>query len=199
MWMTGSRNAAGISALLGIGENSLDSLHHRCSTALLRLDGGSFVPFVPDANEPLRNRYLTLQKKQQAANYGEQTDGLTRLCQQRGEAVFVASFKLAIKGEGLDATSWTYTTWASAADSLIARAEFIVFVDQVVDPSSGLATGSKALIEVAWDDALPVVSELMEELPDIYPPRYRVRRFPDAAKLLELERRGIRHPGTAVQ
>jgi hypothetical protein len=198
MWMTGSRNEAGLAALLTVGENALHSIHHRCSTALLRLDRGRFVPFVPDANEALRNRYLTVQQKQEAVNYGEQTDALTRLCAQRGEDVYVAPFNVAIKDEGPDARSWTWTTWASHADSLITRAEYIVFVDQIVDPT-GRATGASAFIEVAWDEAVPLVSDLMEQLPDVHPPRYRVRHFPDPATLLELERRGTRLAGSAAR
>jgi hypothetical protein len=48
----------------------------------------------------------------------------------------------------------------------------------------------KRVIEVAWDQAMPVVEGLMEQVPALYPVRYRIRRFPDDAALSELERRG---------
>jgi hypothetical protein len=60
MWITGSRNEAGISALLDIAEKSFDSVHHRCSTTLLRLRAETWTPFVPDSNEQLKTRYQTL-------------------------------------------------------------------------------------------------------------------------------------------
>jgi hypothetical protein len=190
--MTGSRNEAGIAALLNIGEKSLDSVHHRCSTALLRLDGGTWTPFVPDANEYLKSKYQTLRKKEEALDYAQQAVMLTKVLQTRGEDVYVAPFNLAVNG--YHSKSWS--SWASHADSLLTRAEFIVFVEQIVD-ASGRATGAKSLTEVAWQEAVPLVCDLMEELPDIYPPRYRVRRFPDAATLLELQHRGIRREGKA--
>lgn len=191
MWMTGSRNEAAISALLDIGEKSLNSVHHRCSTELLRLQTGTWTPFVPDSNEHLRNKYQALLKKQEAVNYGQQTALLNKLLQMRGEDIYVGQSNLLVNGD--HTKSWT--AWASHADSMLPRADFIVLVEQIVDPSSGRATGSRGSIEVAWNEAFPFVHDLMEEVADIYPPRYRVRRFPDGATLSQLERRGIRHPG----
>ena len=190
MWLTGSRNEAGIAALVDVGEKSLTSVHHRCSAMLLRLSGETWTPFIPDVNENLRSKYQTLLKKQEAVNYGEQTTLLAKLLQARGEDSHVAPFNLVVNGE--HSKSWA--AWPSHADRFITRADFIVFVDQIVG-TSGLATGSKCMIEVAWDDAFSLVRDLMEEIPDIYPPRYRVRRYPDPAMLSELERRGIRHEG----
>jgi hypothetical protein len=51
---------------------------------------------------------------------------------------------------------------------------------------------TKRTIHVAWDDAFPLVRHLMEEVPLLYPVRYRVERFPDADLLAELERRQTR-------
>jgi hypothetical protein len=191
MWITGSRNEAGISALFDVGEKSLSSLHHRCSTTLLRLDGGRWVPFAPDSNESLATRYQTLVKKQEATDYALQKSVLEQLHRARSDPAYVAPFNLSLKSDA----SRSWVAWASGVDSmLLPRAEFMIFVEQILD-GTGRAIGSKRSIEVAWDSASPLVRDLMEEVPDLYPLRYRAGRFPDAAVLAELERRGRRYEG----
>jgi hypothetical protein len=59
----------------------------------------------------------------------------------------------------------------------------------------GRAMAAKGVTEVAWNEAFPLVQNLMEEAPALYPPRYRVRRFPDAGMLAELARRGVCRDG----
>jgi hypothetical protein len=58
-----------------------------------------------------------------------------------------------------------------------------------------LSPKEQRIIEVEWERALPLVQHLMEEMPDIYPPRYLVRRFPDEGTLAALEKIGTRHEG----
>lgn len=191
MWITGSRNEAGISALLDVGEKSLSSVAHRCSTTLLRLESGKWVSFGPDSNESLVRRYRTLVKKQNATDYALQKSVLDQLHRVRNDPTYVAQFNLSFKGDA----SRSWAAWASGVDSmLLPRAEFIVFVEQILD-GTGRAIGSKRSIEVAWESAYPLVQNLMDEVPDLYPFRYRAGRFPDAAVLAELERRGKRYEG----
>jgi hypothetical protein len=62
----------------------------------------------------------------------------------------------------------------------------LALLEQVLDADAGRAVGTKRITTVPWEQATPLLSLLMEELPDLYPPRYRVRRFPDEATLAEL-------------
>jgi hypothetical protein len=188
MWITGSHNEAGLSALLDVAEKSFNSVHHRCSVTLLRLaDDGKWTVFAPHSNEQLSRKHSTLMKKQDAVNYAHQKVALDKLYRSRGEDIYVAQFKLAMK----DDLSKSVISWASHADSLLPSAEFILFVEQIID-GSGRAVGTKGATEVPWTEAFPLVQHLMEEAPDLYPPRYRVRSFPDANTLAELARRGVR-------
>jgi hypothetical protein len=182
VWITGSRNEAGLAALLDVAEKFFEAVPHRCSATLLRRDGGGWAVFRPDRNVDLQHKHDRVMLKQEALNYSQQKYALDKLHQAQDQDVSVGPFNVFTRDGHLVSVS----AWPSHADTLLPKTGAISFVDQIVDASSGLAVGTRKIINVAWERAIPLVGPLMEEVPGLYPPRFRVRRFPDDATLAEL-------------
>ena len=61
------------------------------------------------------------------------------------------------------------------------KTRYLTFVDQIIDPQTGLAAkGPREILSVAWSDAMAVAGRLFQPVPNLYPPRYRSLGFPDA-------------------
>src|SRR5262245_1068137 len=188
VFVAGSNNEAALLTLLDIAEKSIEGLHHPCSTMLFRRDGTHWNVFEPEPGTALHQKHHRVSLKQEAANYTQQKHLLDKLHSARNEDIFVANLAVFFKGEHYR----SHATWASLAITLLPRAEHIIFVEQIGDPATGLVVGTKGIVEVEWERAMPIVRHLMQEVPDLYPPRYLVRSFPDEATLLKLEKIGAR-------
>jgi len=73
------------------------------------------------------------------------------------------------------------------SDGILPKADIIIF--QPAPPRRTLASknGAKTSIDVQWDDAFPIVQHWLEVEPDLYPPRWRYRAFPDQAAMAALK------------
>jgi hypothetical protein len=160
--------------------SGLDELPHRCTSMLLRHDSRQWVPFTPEPGSELAALYARTLKTQDALDYANQKNRLEELHRLRNEDIFV--------GEQMhferDGQSFSAAAWSSGVTAgLMPRAESIVFIEQTLDPESGAVTGHGDTLRVAWENAMPIVQRWLEEVPDLYPPRYRYSAFPDAAAM----------------
>jgi hypothetical protein len=183
--ITGSNNEAGLLSLMDIAEHSIGCEPHVVSTTLLRHDGERWSVFYPQAGSAVEERHHRLVIKQDASDYAEQKRLLDKLHESRNEDIYVDA-PLIVTQNGRDRS---IASWGSAVTAaLLPRSDAIYFAEQSIDPETGLATGTKRTMEVAWDRAFPLAGHLMEEVPDLYPPRYFVRSFPDEETLVELQK-----------
>jgi hypothetical protein len=56
-----------------------------------------------------------------------------------------------------------------------------MFSKQIIDPETGRAQPkAQDTANVAWSDAMTIAGDLFEQVPYLYPPRFRALGFPDA-------------------
>jgi hypothetical protein len=89
VWITGSKNEKGISALLDIAEVSFSIAAHRCYATLLRRNGKGWAVFRLEVNVDLQKKHDRVMRKQDALNYSQRKQALERLHAARNEDVGV--------------------------------------------------------------------------------------------------------------
>lgn len=79
---------------------------------------------------------------------------------------FVASLLVAEDSKGVVES---HAVWAEDLDTLLPKADVIAFI-------RGAANSQP--ITIPWSDVMAVLDDLVDELPEHYPPRFQVRQFP---------------------
>jgi len=120
--------------------------------------------------------WLALKRRRDAIDYAQQQELLNAIHQKEGIDLFVASYKVHERKDGL---AYSVCVWSNGVDSSLPHAENIAFM---VDPEGG------DHFVVGWDAAVAIVGDLLEQEPELVPPRYRVREFPDAEQITKLRR-----------
>jgi len=178
LWVTGKYDAAGLGAILKFGPESHFSQGHSLSPNLYALADGKLVGFLPD-DSAQRLLAENIQRRRAAMDYDQQTECLYALHKRENVDLFVGKYSLF---ERKDGTQFSICVWSNGIDSLLPKADTIAFV---VDPTN---EQNPDRVMVPWQNAFPVIRELMEEQPDLAPVRYRARKFPDSAQLAELRK-----------
>lgn len=173
-WVTGSRNAAGLKAVLKIGQVTHFE-PHPLSPNLYLLSDGNWSSFIPE-DIALRDEWSSLKRRREAVDYTQQKESLERIFRKDNTNVFVASYKIFRLDDG---TEYSACAWSKGVDSLLPRTEKIFFV---VDPKD------KNYVSILWEAAIPIVGYLMAEESNLMPTRQRVRLFPSEGQLDELRR-----------
>ena len=95
---------------------------------------------------------------------------------------FVAS----VMGMGKDGkVSTTAATWGKDVPTLLPRVQMLAILEEMTPGSAIMAS---------WDDVLSLAGAYLEKVPDLYPPRWRTKSFPDAATLAKLRARPPKMP-----
>lgn len=105
--------------------------------------------------------------------YDQQKALLEQQFKKQNDDVFVATFNGLQKEDG---SVFSYATWSKGVDSLLPKADKIIFVD--------LEDETKRY-QLAWDAVVENFGALMETTGDT-PPRWRVRTYPDDEALKAL-------------
>ncbi|MGB8917932.1 MAG: hypothetical protein WCC89_13825 [Candidatus Sulfotelmatobacter sp.] len=175
LWVTGTNNLAGLTALLKAGAESHFKQGHPLSPDLYVLLDGTWKLYVPE-DQSLRNLLLPLKRQRDAIDYSQQQGLLNDIHKLEEIDLFVASYKIFEREDG---SSYSACIWSNGIDSLLPQAENIAFL---VDLEG------KDHFVVPWDAAVSVVGSLLEQEPSLMPIRYRVRQFPNAEQLIELRK-----------
>jgi hypothetical protein len=179
--VTGSDDAEGLSRAGALAEEALNQTRAMTGIAF-RLDGANWAPFLPSADSPAYGPLKRLAMRSILMDYTEQAEALNALADKEGEDVFVAGHRVVERDDG----SWfSWAVWVESVDNaLMPEADFISFGGAAQkDGSPGKSYGW-----ADWATVRRVCGELMEPT-DLYPPRYRVRRFPTAEQLAQLNLR----------
>lgn len=169
--ITGSEDELGLRIMADLAEQGLDKPYSLSGTPLMLVDG-EWVDWMPPPENPLYRRFRDLEVKSRYPDYNDQKGLLDQLHEKQGLEVYTASFSVAQK-EG-DPHLTSYCVWGDGVDALLPVVQKVMFV--------GLQ-GTAAIGE--WERVRAVVGDLMEET-EHYPPRYRVRTFPDGKRLAEI-------------
>jgi hypothetical protein len=194
-FVSGSRNRPALSALLNLAESAGRQAHF-CSSALWVWRDGCWVEYAFEAgtHEAIKQRQIAV--AQLASDYDHQKGLLDHLHQTQNKDIYVAKFMVYRKNDE-DSSEFSVTSLGSGTKgTLLPVADRLVFVDQVVDPQTGLAAEkAREIVQVVWSDAMAVAGHLFEPVRDLYPPRYRAVGFPDADTWSRLRTKAVNHRG----
>jgi uncharacterized protein YtpQ (UPF0354 family) len=174
LWVTGNRNAQGISLLLEIGQEAHFE-PYSVSPDLFMLSDGVWRVYVPE-DRAVRDSLLSLQQRREAVDYQQQKQALELIHKTQGIDIFVASYSIF---ERKDGSRYSSCLWANGVDSLLPKAQYIRF---------GVDKDTKDYILLPWESALAVAGDLMEEQAGYIPKRYRVRFFPNKEQIERLRK-----------
>lgn len=176
--VSGSEDTENHPLLIALIEEALDA-PRAMSPRFLALKQGEWSSWVPENDSPCYDqlRLFSLQAEAQDAN--EQKEGLDQLHEQNGTDIFVASVQ-AIEQQETGRVS-TYCVWTKTVDTLLPKADLILFADIEAD---GIVA------QAHWDIVFDRCSHLMKPQ-SIYPERYRVTEFPDKSILEEINQEDL--------
>jgi hypothetical protein len=171
--VTGSNNSAGLAAILKGGMESHFKHAHSLSPNLYVLVDGTWKLHVPE-DKSVRELWMKIKRQRDAIDYGEQQKLLNEIHELQDIDIFVASYKIYERKDGL---SYSACVWTNQIDSSLPRSENIAFMADVENPD---------YFVVPWEAAASVIGNLLELEPNLVPPRYRARQFPSEEQLEKL-------------
>lgn len=174
--ITGSDDDEGLSMMADFTEQALKAPRPMSGIPMI-LEDGEWRTWMVEPDHPQYSRFRLLELKSMGGEYAEQKELLDTLHQRTGVDLFVASFSAVEKDAG---NVFSYCLWSEGVEALLPRTQKIMFYK---DGSEGLCGGD-------WDRVAEIVGDLLEPT-EMYPVRYRVRGFPDAAQLARIGNRDL--------
>ncbi len=170
--VTGSNDARGLERAIEAVDERLDL--PRANTGRgWRLTSAGLEPWVPE--EGSRGAFLRSDAARNDAN--EQKTALDEKFEASGADVFVATvLEVEDDADGMH----TYCVWTKGAESLLPRAEYVVFVD--LDKPEG----KRVVAAATWDDVMARLGSKVTAEDAWWPRRYRVSSYPDVKTLKAL-------------
>ena len=170
--ITGSQDTEGLTTLARIARKSIEDAYTLVPLPLI-LDGDQWIDWIPPDDHPAREDFKYLEGWYFTGEYQSQKDLLDAIHENEGTDIFVAKYS-AVQGKGDRIAS--YCVWSEGVDSLLPRTDHVLFFQPEKQVS---ASGT-------WDSVWNAVGHLMIEQDELYPPRYRVRDFPNANQLQQV-------------
>ncbi|WP_425400714.1 DUF1444 family protein [Aeoliella sp.] len=176
MLVTGEGNDEGLQSMVAMSQQALEH-ERRISSMAFRLSQGTWSPWLPEPDHPLRSAFELLRVQGLMADYERQEELLRKRAEVSGDSTFLSRYS-AMQGD--DGVVRSYTIWPAAMPALLPKVDYIMFMasDETGMPKH-LAAAAK------WEEVEQVAGELITPL-DCYPVRYRVDGFPDREVLAEL-------------
>ena len=171
--ITGSEDQVGLQFMLAQAVGVYEK-PHPLPPLLMRLDGDDWVPWLPPESNPMYKQFKLIRDFSVFSEYKEQQTLLTSLYEQSGKNMDVAIYQVMENDDG-NKPAWSYTIWQKGKESLLPKAEQIVFT---ID-------GNSPICVIPWDVALDVVGYIMK-LQEFYPQRFLVQEFPTYRELEEM-------------
>jgi hypothetical protein len=136
----------------------------------LVLDGDEWADWSPPSGHPLEDRFRDLEQKYLGSLYSQQTELLRTLYEKQGVDIFVANFSGIQKDDG---TVATYCVWGNGVDCLLPFTQKVVLMREHGEGPTAIGDFGRVR-SITGSMLVPT---------DHYPPRFRVREFPDDAAL----------------
>jgi hypothetical protein len=171
--VTGSNHSAGLAAILQRGMESHFKQGHPLSPDLYVLVDGTWKVYVPE-DKSLREMWMKIKRQRDAIDYSQQQKLLNEIHEKEGIDIFVASYKIYERKDGL---AYSACVWTNGIDTSLPRSENIAFMADVENPE---------YFVVPWEAATSIIGDLLELEPDLAPVRYRARQFPSDDQLARL-------------
>lgn len=169
--VTGSADPSGLEAAAELADDRL-SLPRANSGRAWKVTKSGFQPWLP----PEGSLAAALRTEGEASDANEQKKALDEKFEAAGTDIFVGTTLFTEDDEG---GRHTYAVWTKGAETLMPKAEFIVFVDlDMPEQERVVAAG-------LWDDLVPKLGKRMKKDATYWPARWRLggKSFPDKATL----------------
>lgn len=174
--VAGSEDPAALLAMIVFAEAALKESRPMTGVAY-RLDGSTWVPFLPPASSPAYERMLMAALRTKLDAHQDTKRQLGMLFEETGRDVFVAGLTGMRRADG---SIWTWTSWVDGVtDALMPQADYVTF-GRVLDSGK-----TEALGWGKWEDVMRVASDLLEAT-EHYPVRFCVKQFPTAEQLSQM-------------
>lgn len=170
--VTGSNDARGLARAIEAVDERLE-LPRANSGRGWKLTSAGLEPWVPE--EGSRGAFLRADATRN--DYNEQKGALDDKFDERGGDVFVATV---LEVEDDDNGVHTYCVWTKGAQTLLPRAEYVVFVD--LDKPEG----KRVVAAASWDDVMTRLGSQVTAEESWWPRRYRVSTYPDVKTIKAL-------------
>jgi len=188
IFVASDRNPQAQLAMLLHARERLDVNNRWCSGSLIVLEGDHWKPYAsPDA--AVRQAEATLCNVILSDAYGAQKQALEKAHAAEGNEIFVASF---MAYQRQDASIFSICTYSEGVEALLPRTDRVVFLETNPDGS----VKEPMLADLPWQTAHAIAGHLMEPV-DTYPPRFRVKAFPDASLREQLRAAAARNASAA--
>ena len=171
--ITGADDPAGLEAAGELVSEALE-LPRANSGRAWRLTKTGLVPFVPPAGGELLRIF---RQEAEAGDANEQKKALDAKLEREGVDLFVATTLFTEDDSG---AQHTYCVWTKGADSLLPKADFVVFVD--IDKPEA----DRVIAAAPWAEVFKRFGPQMKADPTYWPLRYRVKTFPEGKALKAL-------------
>ena len=179
LMITGSDDSDGLKTMLDLAESSMAEDPRPLSGIPLRLIDGEWEDWQPPAGHPHFEGFNWLKQQFLGSLYADQKQLLDAIHEQEGLDVFVASFSAVENPEtGLKRS---YCVWGEGVDAMLPETQYVML------PTEAKLDGQQSpTIGGEWSHVRDVAGDLMQPVPDLYPPRWRVREFPSQEQLAEI-------------
>lgn len=165
LFVTGSYDSAAQALILKHSFQAHFEQGHSLSSSFYTHSGGKWSPFLPGEGG-VAAQARAFQYRRDALDYDQQKKLLEEIYKKEETDIFVASCQL-LKRK--DESLFTRCVWTRGVDSLLPETENLVLLVDVK---------TKEMLELPWEKAFPVLSPLLEKVPELVPVRYRARTFP---------------------
>jgi hypothetical protein len=181
LFVTGDEDVEGLQQMSRWAEEAL--LEPRAHSAVaFRLDGESWLPWLPEKGHPAFSRLRVLALQTMASAYSRQKEVLEALLQANGHALEVASLRAFRTPSG---DIFTACAWQEGCEALLPETDRIDFVRV----GAGDGRQPAKVWSTTFEAARRTVPELMQPIGDL-PERWRVTGFPSDAQLEQMADEG---------
>lgn len=175
--ITGESDPDGIELMLSLTEDALKEPRPMLAIPMVLLDN-EWRELVLRPDHPHRHIFEELRISSLADIYAGQKELLERQHEKDNMDVFVASYKAVQKADTKEVAS--FAAWTEGVTTLLPKTNLLTFVRVECDQGD-------VVCSVEWDWAQKVVGSLMKPQ-GIYPERWLVDSFPNAAQIEDLKR-----------
>lgn len=176
LYVTQAKDAVGLKMMTELADRTLQDEPRPMSPFPLQYLNDEWSDWQPPRNHILYSRLQEMRSRFLYGEYAEQKALLEKL-QAKGlyPGQFMATFSVIQKKDSDEILS--YAVWGAGVDTLLPEADRIVL----------MRTPEEILGFVPWSQVVETMGTELDLVPELYPKRYRVRRFPSLGEIEEME------------